>query len=64
MAKLGWCEVCKEHSVRVYTEEDKEHLGLIKRKEICINHGHGFIRYLTPIKKEEFNENIVSRRHM
>ena len=45
-SKLGWCERCKENSVRVKVYKDG------KRAEICVNDGHGFIRYLPKLEEK------------
>jgi len=59
--KLGWCDRCDENSTRVRIAEDK------KRILYCINGGHGFIQFLSPLpakKEERANEqdNEVFRR--
>lgn len=47
--KLGWCDRCKENSTKVKIYKDG------RRAEICINKGHGFIRWLPPLNIERNN---------
>jgi hypothetical protein len=48
--RLGWCERCKDNSVRVKIYKDG------RRAEICTNHGHGFIQYLPQLKGVGFEK--------
>jgi hypothetical protein len=41
MAELGYCDRCKENSVKVKIQKNKN--GIILRLWICINKGHGLI---------------------